>query len=129
MFYLLQVFCRLLDATKASILARLTCRDLQVLRRLGYLRSRTRRQPLCQSGIVVAVVCEVVIRGLIVLGRQDVIPAILSDWLSFLAPSVLSPLIYVVLVYFISHLWMNDTAARLFIMIASVRRKRDAGAA
>ena len=51
---------------------------------------------------------------------QDVIPYVLSDWLSFLATSFLSPSIYVILVYFISHLRTDDLAARLFTTLASV---------
>ncbi|KAL7419907.1 hypothetical protein Q5752_005823 [Cryptotrichosporon argae] len=49
----------------------------------------------------------------------DVIPYVLSDWLSYLIPSVLSPTLYVVLVYFISGMRTDDLAARLFTIIAS----------
>lgn len=52
---------------------------------------------------------------------QDVIPYVFSDFISYLIPSILSPAIYVVLVYFISKLRTDDLAANLFITIASVR--------
>ncbi|KAK6907065.1 hypothetical protein I203_101054 [Kwoniella mangroviensis CBS 8507] len=51
--------------------------------------------------------------------REDVTPYIASDFISYLLPSVLSPTIYVVLVYFISRLRTEDLAARLFTSIAS----------
>ncbi|OXG10187.1 ABC transporter family protein [Cryptococcus neoformans Ze90-1] len=50
----------------------------------------------------------------------DVIPYVFSDFISYLIPSILSPAIYVVLVYFISKLRTDDLAANLFITIASV---------
>ncbi|OXG32398.1 ABC transporter family protein [Cryptococcus neoformans Bt120] len=50
----------------------------------------------------------------------DVIPYVFSDFISYLIPSILSPTIYVVLVYFISKLRTDDLAANLFITIASV---------
>lgn len=49
----------------------------------------------------------------------DVIPYVLSDFISYLVPSILSPTIYVVLVYFISKLRTDELAANLFISIAS----------
>ena len=49
----------------------------------------------------------------------DVVPYILSNWLSFLLPTILWPTIYIILVYFISKLRTDDLAARLFTMIAS----------
>ncbi|WWD16853.1 hypothetical protein CI109_101285 [Kwoniella shandongensis] len=49
----------------------------------------------------------------------DVIPYVLSDFISWLVPSILSPTIYVVLVYFISRLRTDDLAANLFTTIAS----------
>ena len=52
---------------------------------------------------------------------QDVIPYVVSDFLSWLLPSVLSPLCYVLLVYFIAGLRDDNLAANLFTMIASVR--------
>lgn len=55
---------------------------------------------------------------------QDVIPYVLSDFISYLVPSILSPTIYVVLVYFISKLRTDELAANLFISIASVRLVR-----
>lgn len=51
---------------------------------------------------------------------QDVIPYVVSDFLSWLLPSVLSPLCYVLLVYFIAGLRDDNLAANLFTMIASV---------
>ncbi|WVQ83463.1 hypothetical protein IAT38_005604 [Cryptococcus sp. DSM 104549] len=51
--------------------------------------------------------------------REDVVPWIISDFISFLIPSILSPSIYVVLVYFISKLRTDDLAANLFTVIAS----------
>ncbi|WWC68886.1 uncharacterized protein I206_102822 [Kwoniella pini CBS 10737] len=51
--------------------------------------------------------------------REDVTPYVISDFISYLLPSVLSPTIYVVLVYFISRLRTEDLAARLFTSIAS----------
>ncbi|WVW79872.1 hypothetical protein I302_101842 [Kwoniella bestiolae CBS 10118] len=51
--------------------------------------------------------------------REDVTPYIISDFISYLLPSILSPTIYVVLVYFISRLRTEDLAARLFTSIAS----------
>ncbi|WVR04136.1 hypothetical protein IAU60_001135 [Kwoniella sp. DSM 27419] len=51
--------------------------------------------------------------------REDVTPYILSDFVSFLLPSVLSPTIYVLAVYFIAKLRTEDLAARLFTSIAS----------
>ncbi|WWC59875.1 uncharacterized protein I303_102437 [Kwoniella dejecticola CBS 10117] len=51
--------------------------------------------------------------------REDVTPYIISDFVSYLLPSILSPTIYVVLVYFISRLRTEDLAARLFTSIAS----------
>jgi hypothetical protein len=52
---------------------------------------------------------------------QDVIPYVVSDFLSWLLPSILSPLCYVLLVYFIAGLRDDDLAANLFTVIASVR--------
>ncbi|KIR40028.1 ABC transporter [Cryptococcus deuterogattii 99/473] len=49
----------------------------------------------------------------------DVIPYVISDFISYLIPSILSPTIYVVLVYFISKLRTDNLAANLFISIAS----------
>ncbi|ORY27652.1 P-loop containing nucleoside triphosphate hydrolase protein [Naematelia encephala] len=49
----------------------------------------------------------------------DVVPFIASDFVSFLAPSVLSPAVYVILVYFIAGLRKDDLAARLFTTVAS----------
>ena len=49
----------------------------------------------------------------------NVVPYILSDFLSFLVPLVLWPTLYVVLVYFISHLRQDYLATRVFTMIAS----------
>ncbi|ORX36262.1 P-loop containing nucleoside triphosphate hydrolase protein [Kockovaella imperatae] len=55
--------------------------------------------------------------------REDhmysVVPYILSDFLSFLVPSVLWPTIYIVLVYFLAGLRKDQLAARLFTMTAS----------
>jgi hypothetical protein len=51
---------------------------------------------------------------------QDVIPYVISDFLSWLLPSILSPLCYVLLVYFIAGLRGDDLAANLFTVIASV---------
>ncbi|WWC87631.1 uncharacterized protein L201_002521 [Kwoniella dendrophila CBS 6074] len=51
--------------------------------------------------------------------REDVTPYILSDFISWLLPSILSPSIYVICVYFISRLRPDDLAARLFTSIAS----------
>ncbi|OCF32364.1 ABC transporter [Kwoniella heveanensis BCC8398] len=51
--------------------------------------------------------------------REDVIPYVVSDFISFLLPSILSPTIYVVAVYFIAKLRTEDLAARLFTSIAS----------
>ncbi|WRT65356.1 uncharacterized protein IL334_002299 [Kwoniella shivajii] len=51
--------------------------------------------------------------------REDVTPYIISDFFSYLVPSVLSPTIYVLLVYFISRLRTDELAARLFTSIAS----------
>ncbi|KAK8861246.1 hypothetical protein IAR55_002065 [Kwoniella newhampshirensis] len=51
--------------------------------------------------------------------REDVIPYVLSDFISYLVPSILSPTIYVILVYFISRLRTEDLAANLFTTIAS----------
>ncbi len=51
---------------------------------------------------------------------QDVIPYVLSDWISFLGTSILSPSIYIILLYFISHLRTDELASRLFTSIASV---------
>ena len=52
--------------------------------------------------------------------RQDVVPYVLSDWLSFLAPSIISPTIYIILVYFMADLRSDHLAADLFILIADV---------
>ncbi|WVQ92160.1 hypothetical protein IAS59_005968 [Cryptococcus gattii] len=49
----------------------------------------------------------------------DVVPYVISDFISYLIPSILSPTIYVVLVYFISKLRTDNLAANLFISIAS----------
>ncbi|ODN87104.1 ABC transporter [Cryptococcus wingfieldii CBS 7118] len=49
----------------------------------------------------------------------DVIPWVISDYLSFLIPSIFEPTIYVVLVYFISKLRTDELAAHLFTTIAS----------
>ncbi|WVQ77432.1 hypothetical protein IAR50_007118 [Cryptococcus sp. DSM 104548] len=49
----------------------------------------------------------------------DVIPWVISDYISFLLPSIFSPTIYVVLVYFISKLRTDELAAHLFTIIAS----------
>ncbi|KAK4686772.1 hypothetical protein P7C73_g3345, partial [Tremellales sp. Uapishka_1] len=51
--------------------------------------------------------------------REDVIPYVLSDWLSFLIPSILAPTLYVILVYFIAYLNMDGLAAKLLTTIAS----------
>jgi hypothetical protein len=45
---------------------------------------------------------------------------VLSDWLSFLAPSIISPTIYIILVYFMADLRSDHLAADLFILIADV---------
>jgi hypothetical protein len=50
----------------------------------------------------------------------DVIPWVVSDWLSFLMPALLSPTLFVIILYFIVQLRMDDIAARLFTIIASV---------
>jgi hypothetical protein len=52
---------------------------------------------------------------------QDVIPYVISDFLSWLLPSILSPLCYILLVYFIADLRSDDLAANLFTVVASVR--------
>lgn len=44
----------------------------------------------------------------------------ISDFISWLLPSILSPLCYVLLVYFIAGLRDDNLAANLFTMIASV---------
>jgi hypothetical protein len=51
---------------------------------------------------------------------QSVVPYVVSDWLSYLVPAILSSTIYIVLVYFISDLRSDHRAARLFTMLASV---------
>ncbi|WVQ94560.1 hypothetical protein IAU59_001640 [Kwoniella sp. CBS 9459] len=51
--------------------------------------------------------------------REDVVPYVVSDFVSFLLPSIASPTIYVVAVYFIAKLRTDELAARLFISIAS----------
>jgi hypothetical protein len=53
--------------------------------------------------------------------QQDVIPYVVSDFLSWLLPSILSPLCYILLVYFIAGLREDDLAANLFTIVASVR--------
>lgn len=58
--------------------------------------------------------------GTIPYNLQDVIPYVLSDWLSYLSVSILSPSIYFILVYFISGLREDGLASRLFTGIASV---------
>jgi len=54
------------------------------------------------------------------LTHQDVIPYVISDFLSWLLPSILSPLCYILLVYFIADLRSDDLAANLFTVVASV---------
>jgi hypothetical protein len=54
------------------------------------------------------------------LTSQDVIPYVISDFLSWLLPSILSPLCYILLVYFIADLRSDDLAANLFTVVASV---------
>lgn len=49
----------------------------------------------------------------------DVVPWVIADWLSFLVPAIVAPTIYMILVYFISELRMDDVASRLFTVIAS----------
>lgn len=51
---------------------------------------------------------------------QSVVPYVLSDWFSWLLPSILSPTCYVLLVYFIAKFRPDNLAANLFTMIASV---------
>ncbi|WVF67064.1 hypothetical protein IAT40_001808 [Kwoniella sp. CBS 6097] len=51
--------------------------------------------------------------------REDVIPYVVSDFVSFLLPSIVSPTIYVVAVYFIAKLRTEDLAARVLTSIAS----------
>lgn len=57
---------------------------------------------------------------LILLTTQDVIPYVISDFLSWLLPSILSPLCYILLVYFIADLRSDDLAANMFTVVASV---------
>ncbi|TXT10968.1 hypothetical protein VHUM_01719 [Vanrija humicola] len=49
----------------------------------------------------------------------DVVPWVIADWLSFLLPAIVAPSIYMILVYFISELRMDDVASRVFTVIAS----------
>ncbi|EIW69228.1 hypothetical protein TREMEDRAFT_31078 [Tremella mesenterica DSM 1558] len=49
----------------------------------------------------------------------DVIPYVISDWLSFFLPSTLSPAIYSILLYFIAGLRKDDVAGNLFTVVAS----------
>jgi hypothetical protein len=55
------------------------------------------------------------------LTHQDVIPYVVSDFLSWLLPSILSPLCYILLVYFIADLRSDNLAANLLTVVASVR--------
>lgn len=49
----------------------------------------------------------------------DVVPYVISDWLSFLLPAIIAPTAYVIIVYFIANLRPDDVARRLFTMIGS----------
>ncbi|KAL1410291.1 hypothetical protein Q8F55_004297 [Vanrija albida] len=49
----------------------------------------------------------------------EVVPWVIADWLSFLVPAIVAPTVYMILVYFISELRMDDVASRLFTVIAS----------
>lgn len=55
------------------------------------------------------------------LTTQDVVPYIISDWISFLLPSIAAPTVYLIFVYFMVGLRPDNIAANVFTLIADVR--------
>lgn len=64
-------------------------------------------------------------KDLIILDRErednlyDVVPYVLSDWVSFLVPAIFAPTIYVIILWFIAGMRDDNVAAGLFTVIAS----------
>jgi hypothetical protein len=54
------------------------------------------------------------------LTTQDVVPYIISDWISFLLPSIAAPTVYLIFVYFMVGLRPDNIAANVFTLIADV---------
>lgn len=49
----------------------------------------------------------------------DVVPYVLSDWISFLFPAILSPTLYIIILWFIAGMRHDDVARGLFTIIGS----------
>jgi ABC-type multidrug transport system ATPase subunit len=49
----------------------------------------------------------------------DVVPYVLSDWISFLFPAILSPTLYIIILWFIAGMRHDDVARGLFTVIGS----------